>query len=88
MVARCRVAVCFGEAGPLFAKAVAATGMDAVQVKTLAEAVEAAAARAQPGDVVLLSPACTSFDAYDNFELRGADFRRLVGELAQERTSA
>jgi UDP-N-acetylmuramoylalanine--D-glutamate ligase len=88
MKTHCRVAVCFGEAGPLFADALTSAGVDAVLVKTLAEAVEEAAARAQAGDVVLLSPACTSFDAYDNFELRGADFRRLVGELAQERTSA
>ena len=43
--------------------------------------VEAARARAQDGDVVLLSPACTSFDGYDNFEQRGIEFRRLVKEL-------
>ena len=38
---------------------------------------------AQPGDVVLLSPACTSFDAYPNFERRGIDFRDLVSRLPQ-----
>ena len=45
---------------------------------TLARAVELAAGEAQPGDVVLLSPACASYDQYANFEERGEDFRRLV----------
>ena len=79
--AKCRAAVCFGESGPLFASACEAAGIPVDSVNSLAEAVEAAAARAQPGDVVLLSPACTSFDAYPNFEQRGIDFRRLVGLL-------
>ena len=50
---------------------------------TLAEAVAAARSAARPGDVVLLSPACTSFDAYENFEERGEQFRRLVLALRQ-----
>ncbi len=54
------------------------------RVTTLAEAVEAARALAQPGDAVIMSPACTSYDAYHNFEERGADFRRLILHLAQE----
>lgn len=47
----------------------------------LADAVAAAAADAQPGEVVLLSPACASFDAYRDFEERGEHFRALVGGL-------
>jgi UDP-N-acetylmuramoylalanine--D-glutamate ligase len=35
--------------------------------------------------VVLLSPACTSFDAYRNFEERGDEFRRLVAAMKEER---
>ncbi len=50
----------------------------------LSEAVEAARRLAQPRDVVLLSPACTSYDAYDSFEHRGEHFRRLVAQMVME----
>ena len=81
---RCRAILCFGEAGPMLARAAKATDLPVDCLPTLAEAFEAAVARAQPGDVVLLSPACTSFDAYDNFEQRGIEFRRLVALLQEE----
>lgn len=74
----CRAVVCFGEAGRLLTDAAAAAGLEATLVETVAEAVEAASKLAQEGDVVLLSPACTSFDAYEKFEQRGEDFRRHV----------
>jgi UDP-N-acetylmuramoylalanine--D-glutamate ligase len=48
---------------------------------TLARAVEHAAAEASPGDVVLLSPACASYDQFESFEHRGDEFRRLVAAL-------
>jgi UDP-N-acetylmuramoylalanine--D-glutamate ligase len=47
----------------------------------LASAVRAAAAGAKPGEIVLLSPACASYDQFENFEQRGDEFRRLVEEL-------
>ena len=82
---RCRAIVCFGESGPMLARAAKSTGLPIDRVATLAEAFDAAVARARPGDVVVLSPACTSFDAYDSFEQRGVEFRELVAQL-QERT--
>lgn len=55
------------------------------QVTTLDQAVRLAATVAEPGDVVLLSPAGTSFDAYPNFERRGEHFRSLVGAVGSRR---
>jgi UDP-N-acetylmuramoylalanine--D-glutamate ligase len=51
-----------------------------VQAASMAEAVDQAAALARPGDVVLLSPGCASFDWYPDggYPARGDDFRRLV----------
>ena len=58
-------------------------GVDAEVCTTMARAVAQAAAEAAPGDVVLLAPACASFDQYDNFEKRGDDFvaqvRAVIG---------
>jgi UDP-N-acetylmuramoylalanine--D-glutamate ligase len=47
----------------------------------LEDAVRRAAAAARPGEVVLLSPACASFDAFENYERRGERFREIVGAL-------
>ena len=78
---RCRAAICFGEAATPFAEAMAGAVGRVARVETLAEAVEAAAAIAQDGDAVLLSPAGTSFDAYPRFEARGEAFAALVAAL-------
>jgi UDP-N-acetylmuramoylalanine--D-glutamate ligase len=76
-----RSVICFGAAGHEIANALALEGVDAVEVAGLADAVAAAGDAARPGDAVLLSPACASFDAYTNYEERGAHFRTLVGSL-------
>ena len=54
---------------------------DAIRAGDLATAVERAAAAAQPGEVVLLSPACASYDQFRDFEERGEEFKRLVANL-------
>lgn len=78
---RCHAIVCFGESGALFHGAMKEAVADCTLVATLNEAVAAAAECVQAGDVVLLSPAGTSFDAYPNFEARGEAFRQLVRAL-------
>jgi UDP-N-acetylmuramoylalanine--D-glutamate ligase len=70
-----------GEAADELAVALDAAGRRYERVGTIASAVEAAAHEAEPGDVVLLSPACASYDQYESFEQRGEDFRRLVEAL-------
>ena len=50
------------------------------QVEQLAQAVDVAAGEAHMGDVILFSPACASYDQFDNFEHRGDVFRQLVKE--------
>jgi UDP-N-acetylmuramoylalanine--D-glutamate ligase len=59
----------------------AKAGVELVRSETLESAVLDAAERAEPGDVVLLSPACASFDNYRDFEERGERFRELVEGL-------
>ena len=61
----------------------AAIGAGVTEAGDLATAVELAARRAAPGEVVLLSPACTSYDQFENFERRGEEFRRLVQNLTE-----
>ncbi|MDP7437533.1 MAG: UDP-N-acetylmuramoyl-L-alanine--D-glutamate ligase, partial [Candidatus Marinimicrobia bacterium] len=67
-------------------EAIATVLRDAVRLRScgsLKSAVEVAHSNAQPGDVVLLSPGCASFDQFDNFEHRGNVFRELVQGLQE-----
>ena len=70
-----------GEATEDIAPALVAAGVEHVRAGDLASAVSQAAAAAAPGDVVLLSPACASFDQFRDFEARGDAFRELVEGL-------
>jgi UDP-N-acetylmuramoylalanine--D-glutamate ligase len=58
-------------------------GVELHRCEDLEGAVRRAAAAAVPGEVVLLSPACASFDAFANFEQRGERFRGIIAELAR-----
>ena len=90
-VEKVRHLIAFGEAGAMIAGHVEHewregarenTKLEVVEVvPDLATAVARAAAAAQPGEVVLLSPGGTSFDAYADFAARGAHFRDLVAHL-------
>ena len=67
-------------------EAIATVLGDAVRLRScgsLMSAVEVAHSNAQPGDIVLLSPGCASFDQFDNFEHRGDVFRELVRGLKE-----
>jgi UDP-N-acetylmuramoylalanine--D-glutamate ligase len=84
---RCRAVILFGEsAGKIDDALRNISGGEArvKRVETLPEAVDAAKSVAKPGDIVLLSPACTSYDAYESFERRGEHFRALVEGLVRE----
>jgi UDP-N-acetylmuramoylalanine--D-glutamate ligase len=70
-----------GAAGPRLA-AILQDVVPVEQSGTLADAVRSAAGHAQPGETVLLSPACASFDQFDDFEDRGNQFRAAVEALA------
>jgi len=75
-----RAAYLIGEAAGLFARLLDGR-VPVVRAGTLERAVGVAAAAAQPGETVLLSPACASFDQFANYEARGDAFRALVAAL-------
>jgi len=77
-----RAAYTIGEAGPMFARLLRAAGKPVTESETLPRAVNDAAAAARPGEVVLLSPACASFDQFKDYEARGEAFRAAVEALA------
>jgi UDP-N-acetylmuramoylalanine--D-glutamate ligase len=81
---RCAAAYLIGEAAERMAAELAPaaeSGVEILDLGTLERAVEAAASEAKDGEVVLLSPACASFDAFKDFEERGDRFRELVEAL-------
>ena len=75
---RVRHTVLFGHLAPALADRLTAVSAPFTQVDTLAEAVEVAQETAVSGDIVLLSPGGTSYDAYQDFAERGDHFRQLV----------
>ena len=77
---RCRLVIAYGEAGPLVEQDLAGK-VPLERGSTFDDVVARASLAAQPGDAVLLSPACSSYDMFKNYEERGATFRRIVEAL-------
>jgi UDP-N-acetylmuramoylalanine--D-glutamate ligase len=80
LAARARRVLAIGEAAGRIAAELGAS-VEVEGAETLERAVRRAAEIALPGDVVLLSPACSSYDQFENYEERGERFRALVREL-------
>jgi len=82
-LAVCKAVVCYGEARERFLAAfnAAKPGPRVFSAANMAEAFSTAAGQAAGGDVVLLSPACASFDEFDSYEARGEAFKQLVADL-------
>lgn len=77
---KAKAVIVLGEARRRLAEALRSVA-DVSVVKDLEEAVPLAASKAKAGDVVLLSPACSSFDQFKDYKERGETFQRLVKEL-------
>ncbi|WP_454797635.1 UDP-N-acetylmuramoyl-L-alanine--D-glutamate ligase [Novosphingobium lindaniclasticum] len=71
-----------GDAGPRFAE-ILTPFTEVHRSEMMAEAIREAMARAKPGDVVMLSPACASFDQFRDYEARGLVFRQIVEALLE-----
>jgi UDP-N-acetylmuramoylalanine--D-glutamate ligase len=80
---RARRTYLVGEAANDLAIALELAGVQHEQSGDLETAVSAAARKARPGEIVLLSPACASYDQFRDFEERGDAFRRIVGEVTE-----
>jgi UDP-N-acetylmuramoylalanine--D-glutamate ligase len=79
--ARGRAVLLIGEATPIIEAQLAGLPVPVVPCGDMGSAIAYAAARVVPGDVVLLSPACASFDQYSGYTERGRHFKTLVGLL-------
>jgi len=76
-----------GEAGPRFAELLE-PHLHVERSELMCEALQRATAAARPGDVVLLSPACASFDQFRDYERRGEHFRTIVAALVGDNPPA
>ncbi|MBN9410928.1 MAG: UDP-N-acetylmuramoyl-L-alanine--D-glutamate ligase [Burkholderiales bacterium] len=79
-----RAAVLIGRDAPLIRAALEGSGVALVDAADMADAVARATERAHAGDAVLLSPACASFDMFDNYGHRGQVFQDVVASMRQD----
>jgi UDP-N-acetylmuramoylalanine--D-glutamate ligase len=84
VAARAKSVVVLGEAAPKIAEALAGA-IETSEAGSLPEAVERCRRAASPGDVVLLAPACASFDMFENYEHRGRVFKEAVRAIRERR---
>jgi UDP-N-acetylmuramoylalanine--D-glutamate ligase len=82
MAGRVRRAYLIGETAKEIGTALELAGVEHELSGDLETAVRSAARNAQPGEIVLLAPACASYDQFHDFEERGEAFRRIVAEVA------
>jgi UDP-N-acetylmuramoylalanine--D-glutamate ligase len=75
---RCRLVIAYGESGDLIERDLGGGQVPLERGTTFEDVMARARRAARPGDAVLLSPACSSYDMFKNYEERGATFRRIV----------
>ncbi|NOT09577.1 MAG: UDP-N-acetylmuramoyl-L-alanine--D-glutamate ligase, partial [Gemmatimonadales bacterium] len=78
LTGRCRAVIAYGEAQPIVLADLAGAGVPLVPAGSFDDVMARAGGLARPGDAVLLSPACSSYDMFKNYEERGRRFRRIV----------
>lgn len=79
-----RAAILIGRDAPLIREALTPTGVPLLDADSMASAVHLAQQHSQAGDAVLMSPACASFDMFDNYEHRAKVFIEAVKDLARD----
>ncbi len=80
---RAAITLCLGQTGKTIQKQIQSSGGEAKQVDSIEEAVTVAREIAKPGDVVLLSPGCASWDMFENYQERGKVFKESIVELTR-----
>lgn len=78
LAGRCRAVVAFGEAGPIILRDLSGQGTPVLPSTSFDAVMTLARELGRPGDVVLLSPACSSYDMFTNYEARGRRLREIV----------
>lgn len=81
----CKAVVCFGAAGPRFLQAFKAASIPVYEAQRMKDAFDVALSCTVPGDIIVLSPACASFDEFTGYPERGNVFKDLVAQRSRER---